>query len=86
MHSQLLEKIENNFYRQGFVKSDIKALRERYKNYSQWTAFIYGSKENIASQIKSKIKLLRRLKQLNARSIEALLKENNSKQYDTKNK
>lgn len=82
MHSQLLEKIENNFYRQGFVKSDIKALRERYNNYSQWTAMIYGSKEKIASDIKSKIKLLRRLRQSNAETIAKLLKENNSKKYE----
>lgn len=86
MHSQLLSKIENNFDRQSFLKSEIRDLRQAYTSKNIFIPMIYGSRSEISDKIKSKIKLLRRLKQSNARSIEALLKENNSKQYDNKNK
>jgi protein-disulfide isomerase len=95
MHSKYLTQIENNFDAQKQVKNRIAELRQAYKSvspkatkgniwdeYFSFNNLIYGSKSEIAEKIKSKIKLLRRLRQSNAETIAKLLKENNSKKYE----
>lgn len=82
MHSKLLENIESNFDRQSFLKSEIRDLRQAYTSKNIFIPMIYGSRSEISDKIKSKIKLLRRLRQSNAETIAKLLKENNSKKYE----
>lgn len=82
MHSKYLTQIENNFDAQKQTKERIIELRQAYTSKGFFTELIYGSKSEIAEKIKSKIKLLRRLRQSNAETIAKLLKENNSKKYE----
>lgn len=72
----LIQKIDNNFFYQRQIAREINEYREVYKNPGFLTDFIYGGREAVAAKIKSKIKLLRRLRSINAVSIDKLAQLN----------
>lgn len=73
---EILEKIENNFYRQKFLKIDIETLKGHYNNHSVLTEWIYGSKSDIKFKIKSKMRVLRRFQSSNSENIKKLAELN----------
>ena len=76
--TKTIEKIDNNFFAQKICANKIEDLRDQLKNINSVWAFLYSEKD-IKEKIKSQIKLLRRLKSMNAANINKLSELNKTR-------
>lgn len=76
--SKLIEKIDNNFFSQKMLANKIEDLRDDIKNKNAITRFFY-SESDLKTELKNKVKLLYRLKKMNAANIAKLAELNKAR-------
>ena len=78
-YGQLLEAIESNFDAQKLVRSEIADKLDYIKTPTIFSEFVYGDKRAIAAKVRTKVKLLQRLKRIQNLNIAKLADLNNQK-------